>query len=100
MWKGPNRAMDVIIPLIRSDFVARGIWKGTLGFGLVSIGVELFNAEATAERLDLDLLDKRDNARIRYRKVNEATGKEVPQEDIVNGYAVEQDHYLLLSDAE
>ena len=80
--------------------MARGIWKGTLGFGLVSIGVELFNAEATTERLDLDLLDKRDNARIRYRKVNEATGKEVPQEDIVKGYAVEKDHYVVLSDAE
>ena len=80
--------------------MARGIWKGTLGFGLVSIGVELFNAEAAAERLDLDLLDKRDNARIRYRKVNEATGKEVPQEDIVKGYAVEKDRYVVLSDAE
>ena len=80
--------------------MARGIWKGTLGFGLVSIGVELFNAEAAAERLDLDLLDKRDNARIRYRKVNEATGKEVPQEDIVKGYAVEKGHYVVLSDAE
>ena len=80
--------------------MARGIWKGTMGFGLVSIGVELFNAEAAAERLDLDLLDKRDNARIRYRKVNETTGKEVPQEDIVKGYAVEKDHYVVLSDAE
>lgn len=80
--------------------MARGIWKGTLGFGLVSIGVELFNAEASAERLDLDLLDKRDNARIRYRKVNESTGKEVPQQDIVKGYAVEKDRYVVLSDAE
>ncbi|HTL04935.1 MAG TPA: Ku protein, partial [Gemmatimonadales bacterium] len=78
--------------------MARGIWKGTLGFGLVNIGVELLPAEATAERLDLDLLDKRDNARIRYRKVNEVTGKEVPQEDIVKGYPVEKDRYVILSD--
>ena len=34
----------------------RGIWKGTLGFGLVNIGVQLFTVEAP-ERLDLDLLD-------------------------------------------
>jgi DNA end-binding protein Ku len=80
--------------------MARGIWKGTLGFGLVNIGVELLNAEKAAERIDLDLLDKRDNARIRYRKVNEVTGKEVPQEDIVKGYAVEKDRYVVLSDAD
>ena len=80
--------------------MARGIWKGSLGFGLVNIGVELFGAEASAERLDLDLLDKRNNARIRYRKVNEATGEEVPQEDIVKGYPVEKDRYVVLSDAE
>lgn len=77
----------------------RGIWKGTLGFGLVSIGVELLSAEAP-ERLDLDLLDRRDHARIRYRKVNEATGEEVPQEDIVRGYEVEKGEYVELSDQE
>lgn len=71
-----------------------------MGFGLVNIGVELFGAEATAERLDLDLLDKRDHARIRYRKVNEATGKEVPQEDIVKGFPVEKDRYVVLTDAD
>jgi DNA end-binding protein Ku len=80
--------------------MARGIWKGTLGFGLVSIGVELFSAEVSAERLDLDLLDKRDNARIRYKKVNEATGEEVPQQDIVKGYPVEKNRYVVLSDAD
>ncbi|HEV8612037.1 MAG TPA: Ku protein [Gemmatimonadales bacterium] len=80
--------------------MARGIWKGTLGFGLVSIGVELFSAEVSAERLDLDLLDKLDNARIRYKKVNEATGEEVPQQDIVKGYPVEKNRYVVLSDAD
>jgi len=53
-----------------------GIWKGTMGFGLVSIGVERYPAEAP-KRLDLDLLDRRDNSRIRYKKVNESTGAEV-----------------------
>jgi DNA end-binding protein Ku len=80
--------------------MARGIWKGTLGFGLVSIGIELFTAEASAERLDLDLLDKRDHARIRYKKVNEATGEEVPQQDIVKGYPVAKDEYVELTDAD
>jgi DNA end-binding protein Ku len=75
----------------------RGIWKGTLGFGLVSIGVELFSAESP-ERIDLDMLDRRDHSRIRYKKVNESTGEEVEQKDIVKGYAVEKDEYVILSD--
>jgi DNA end-binding protein Ku len=75
------------------------IWKGTMGFGLVSIAVELLPAE-TSERLDLDLLDRRDKARIRYKKVNAATGAEVKQADIVKGYAVSKDRYVILSDAD
>lgn len=75
------------------------IWKGTMGFGLVSIAVELLPAEVT-ERLDLDLLDRRDKARIRYKKVNAATGAEVKQADIVKGYAVSKDRYVILTDAD
>ena len=77
----------------------RAIWKGTLGFGLVSIAIELHSAEAPNE-LDLDLLDRRNHARIRYQKINEATGKPVPQEDIVKGVAVAKDRYVELSDAD
>jgi DNA end-binding protein Ku len=70
-----------------------------MGFGLVSIAVELLPAEAP-ERLDLDLLDRRNKARIRYKKVNAETGAEVKQADIVKGYAVSKDRYVILSDAE
>jgi len=76
--------------------MARGIWKGTLGFGLVSIGVELFGAE-NARSLDLDMLDKRDNARIGYRKYNKNTGMEIESEDIVKGYEVSKGRYVILS---
>ena len=77
----------------------RAIWKGTLGFGLVTIGIELHSAEAPNE-LDLDMLDKRDNARIRYQKINEATGDVVPQNDIVKGFPVAKKKYVVLSDAD
>jgi DNA end-binding protein Ku len=77
--------------------MARGIWKGAIGFGLVTIGVELYNAEAP-ERLDLDLLDKRDMSRIGYLKVNKTTGKPVDEKDIVKGYEVASSRYVILSD--
>jgi DNA end-binding protein Ku len=77
--------------------MARGIWKGAIGFGLVTIGVELYNAE-TPERLDLDLLDKRDMSRIGYLKINKTTGKPVDEKDIVKGFEVASSHYVILSD--
>jgi DNA end-binding protein Ku len=77
--------------------VPRSVWKGAISFGLVTIGVELYNAEAP-ERLDLDLLDKRDMARIGYRKINKRTGKEVESANIVRGYGVGGDKYVLLTD--
>lgn len=79
--------------------MARGIWKGTLGFGLVTIGVELYTAESP-ERIDLDLLDKRDMARVGYLKINKNTGKPVEQSDIVKGYAVAPNRYVVLSDVD
>lgn len=79
--------------------MARGIWKGTLGFGLVSIGVELHSAES-AERLDLDLLDRRDMGRIGYQKINKTTGDIVPQQEIVRGYAVTKQRYVILTDTD
>jgi DNA end-binding protein Ku len=77
----------------------RGIWKGTLGFGLVTIGIELLTAEKT-EELDLDLLDKRDHARIGYQKYNKSTGDIVPQSEIVRGFEVSDGKYVVLSDAD
>lgn len=79
--------------------MARGIWKGTLGFGLVAIGVELFPMEQ-AERLDLDLLDRRDMAPIGYRKINKRTGKPVEPGDIVRGFQIAKGRYVVLSDDE
>jgi len=79
--------------------MARAIWKGTLGFGLVNVSVELLTASAP-ESLDLDLLDRRDHARIGYRKYNKTTGDEVTQDDIVRGYAVSSGTYVVLDDAD
>jgi DNA end-binding protein Ku len=76
--------------------VARSIWKGSIGFGLVSIGVELLPMEAP-ERIDFDLLDRRDMSPIGYRKVSKETSKEVDKEDIVRGFEVKPGHYVVLS---
>lgn len=79
--------------------MARPTWKGTLSFGLVNIAVEL-HAMETADRLDLDMLDKRDMGRIGYQKINKTTGEVVAQKDIVKGYAVAKNKYVILTDAD
>jgi len=78
---------------------SRAIWKGSIDFGLVNIPVRLYSAE-NSNRLSFDLLDKRDFSRIRYRRVNETTGKEVPWDDIIKGYEYKKGEYVALSDAD
>lgn len=48
-------------------------------------------------RIDLDMLDKHDHARIRYKRVNENTGEEVEWNDIVKGY-LKDEEYIILED--
>src|ERR1700753_2634212 len=72
----------------------RSIWKGSIGFGLVSIPIKLYSAVQTSS-LDLDMLDSRDHSRIRYMRVNEHTHKEVPYDKIVKGYKLDDDYVIL-----
>lgn len=74
----------------------RAIWSGAIGFGLVNIPVKLYSAIQPSE-LDLDMLDKRDYSNIKFRRVNENTGKEVAWENIVRGYKL-KDQYVVLTD--
>jgi DNA end-binding protein Ku len=76
---------------------SRPIWTGSIDFGLVTIPVKLHSAEVSHD-LDFDLLDKRDFSRVRYKRVNEKTGQEVPWEDIVKGYEYQKGEYVALSD--
>ena len=73
----------------------RAIWSGAIGFGLVNIPIKLYSAVQASE-LDLDMLDKKDHANIRFQRVNANTGKEVPWGNIVRGYKLE-DQYVVLS---
>jgi DNA end-binding protein Ku len=77
----------------------RGIWNGTISFGLVEIPISLHSA-VTADRVDFDLLDRRDMSPIGYRKYNKRTEREVATEDIVRGVAVAKGEYVVLSEEE
>ncbi len=72
----------------------RAIWSGAIGFGLVNIPIKLYSAVQQSE-LDLDMLDKKDHANIKFQRVNANTGKEVAWGNIVKGYKMD-DRYIVL----
>lgn len=76
----------------------RAIWSGSIGFGLVNIPVKLYSATQDS-RLDLDMLDGKNGAHIKYQRINENTGKEVPWEQIVKGFLY-KDEYIILEDTD
>lgn len=63
----------------------RPIWTGTLDVGLVSVPVELHSATED-RRVSFAQFERGTTDRIRYRRYNERTGKEVDLVDIVRGY--------------
>lgn len=75
----------------------RAIWKGSISFGLVNIPVGLYTAESRDE-VHFRMLDKRNMAPVRYQRVNDETGKEVPWDDIVKGYEFADNKFVVVSD--
>jgi DNA end-binding protein Ku len=78
--------------------MARGLWKGAISFGLVNVPVELHSAKRRAADLDMTMLDKRDLSPVGYKRVNKATGKEVPWGEVVKGYEYKDERYVVMSD--
>jgi DNA end-binding protein Ku len=77
----------------------RPIWKGSLSFGLVNVPVGLYPA-TTDKTLHFHQIEDGTADRIRYKKVNERTGKEVPPERIVKAMDMGGGEYVVVSDDE
>jgi DNA end-binding protein Ku len=75
----------------------RSIWKGSVSFGLVSIGVKLYSA--TEERdVSFHQVRRTDGARIRYKRIAETDGEEVAYADIAKGYQLPNGETVVLTD--
>src|SRR5690349_24262341 len=75
----------------------RALWKGAITFGLVTIPVSLFPA-TQREELKFRLLRSTDQSPVNYKRVAEADGKEVPWDQIVQGYEYEKGKFIILKD--
>jgi DNA end-binding protein Ku len=71
------------------------IWTGSISFGLVTVPVRLVSATRSQD-VRFNQLEAETGARIRYRRVSEQTGEEVPNDQIVKGYELENGHYVVL----
>lgn len=79
---------------------SRAIWKGTIGFGLVQIPVDLVTAEDRSESLSFTMLDQRNMAKVGYERVNKETGEKVPWEEVVKGYELDSGEFVVLNDSD
>ena len=79
--------------------MARSLWSGSISFGLVTIPVRMFTAEREHE-VHFHQLSKKTGNRIRYKKVDEKSGRELEMDDIVKGYEVSKGKWVTFDDDE
>jgi DNA end-binding protein Ku len=77
----------------------RAYWKGFLRLSLVSIGVEIYNAVDSGSEISFNQIHKPSGKRINYTKTVKGIG-EVQSSDIVKGYEVDKDQYIILESDE
>jgi DNA end-binding protein Ku len=75
----------------------RSIWKGAVSFGLVNIGIKMYSATEEKD-VSFHQVRRSDGSRIRYRRVAEADGQEVPYGEIAKGYELPNGETVVLSD--
>ncbi|MGP3926299.1 non-homologous end joining protein Ku [Streptomyces sp. 8N616] len=75
--------------------MARPVWSGTLTFGLVTLPVSLVTA-TESHTIRFRQLERGTSDRVRNKRVNERTGKEVPYDKIVKGYDTGDDEYVIV----
>lgn len=79
--------------------MARAIWSGVIAFGLVSVPVQLFSATGS-HTIRFHQLERGTGDRVRNRRVNERTGKNVDNDDIVKGYDMGGGEYVVVEQKE
>ena len=79
--------------------MARSIWSGSISFGLVNVPVKLYTA-VSRKNVHFHQLHDADGSRIQQKRFCALDGEEVPYENIVKGYEVSPDSYVVVEPAE
>jgi DNA end-binding protein Ku len=79
--------------------MARAIWTGTITFGLLNVPVKLYSA-VSSKAIKFRELREKDGSRVRHKRVAEEDGEDVAYEELVKGFEISPDHYVVLSKSE
>jgi DNA end-binding protein Ku len=74
----------------------RSIWRGAISFGLVNVPVKLYSA-VSKKTVRFNQLHDADHARIQQKRVCSEDGEEVPYENIVKGFEIAPDRYVVIT---
>ena len=77
----------------------RSIWSGAISFGLVTVPVKLYSA-VSRKTVRFHQLNGKTGMRIQQKRVDPTTGDEVPYEDIVKGFELTPDRYVVIEPGE
>jgi DNA end-binding protein Ku len=77
----------------------RSIWSGAISFGLVNVPVKLYSA-VSRKTVRFNQLNGKTGNRIQQKRVDPETGDEVAYEDIVKGFELTRDRYVVLTPEE
>src|ERR1044072_6684652 len=77
----------------------RSIWTGAISFGLVTVPVNLYSA-VSRKTVRFHQLNGKTGVRIQQKRVDPTTGDEVAYEDIVKGFELTPDRYVLIEPGE
>jgi DNA end-binding protein Ku len=79
--------------------MARAIWTGAISFGMVTVPVKLYSA-INRKAVRFHQLNGKTGVRIAQKRVDPQSGDEVPYEDIVKGYEIAPDRYVVIEPGE
>jgi DNA end-binding protein Ku len=74
----------------------RSIWSGAISFGLVNVPIKLYSA-VSKKTVRFHQLHGTTGTRIQQRRVDPSTGEEVPYEEIVKGYEIGKERYVVIA---
>ena len=79
--------------------MARSIWTGAISFGLVTVPVKLYSA-VNRKTVRFHQLSGKSGVRIAQKRVDPSTGDEVAYDDIVKGFELTPDRYVVVEPGE
>lgn len=77
----------------------RAMWTGAISFGMVTVPVKLYSA-LNRKSVRFHQLSGRTGVRIAQKRVDPQSGEEVPYEDVVKGFEIAPDRYVVIEPGE